>query len=149
VKAGKLTVGFRARKICHVLRIYFLRDSHFGNLVEPHPLCLGERLRQAHTRLRNDGRDHCAIQSLRSALDHDAFTTALPVPHSRTCFFITKTADETLRRTSVPTFLVERGRKLILVCVTTRPLGTRNHRRKTGSKLLLEFVNICRAKHRE
>jgi hypothetical protein len=28
----------------------FLRDSHFGNLVQTHPLCLGERLRQGYRR---------------------------------------------------------------------------------------------------
>jgi hypothetical protein len=28
----------------------FLSDSHFGNLVQPHPLRLRERLRQAHRR---------------------------------------------------------------------------------------------------
>jgi DNA gyrase subunit A len=33
VKAGKLMVRIRARKTCHFFRIYFLRDSHFGNSV--------------------------------------------------------------------------------------------------------------------
>ena len=27
-----------------------LRDSHFGNLVQPHPFCLGDRLGEAHRR---------------------------------------------------------------------------------------------------
>jgi hypothetical protein len=31
VKAGTLTVIFPARKTRHFFRIYFLRDSHFGN----------------------------------------------------------------------------------------------------------------------
>jgi hypothetical protein len=33
LKAGELMVRIRARKTCHFFRIYFLRDSHFGNSV--------------------------------------------------------------------------------------------------------------------
>jgi hypothetical protein len=50
VKAGKLTVSFRARKTCHFFRIYFWGIPILGIFVQPHPPCLGKPLRQAHRR---------------------------------------------------------------------------------------------------